>query len=116
MKKIIITLLSVFIILSMFACVPSNNENKGNGDEPTVETNFTVTLYLNGGTISGNRTIVNVIYGRSYNLGIPEKQDSVFTGWYNGDQLIETTGIWNYRENMTLTAQWQDDDAWSPIM
>ena len=90
------------------------NSSTNSDDSNVVEAKYTVTLVLNGGTIVNNKTTVEVIFGNAYDLGTPEKNDYEFLGWYNGDTLVETSGIWNFSESMTLTASWKY--AWSPIV
>ena len=139
MKKLIISLLCVVIALSLFACksingektetdtssadsetvVTSDQEQNSADDDSTTnstfeETKYIVTLILNGGTIADNKTTVEVVYGKNYDLGTPKKEDNEFVGWYNGEQMIESSGVWQYNEGMTLTAKWQY--AWSPTV
>ena len=78
------------------------------------EESYTVTLVLNGGTIADNRTTVEVRYGEDYDLGVPVKDEEQFAGWYYGDERVDTSGVWQYRGNMTLTAKWKS--SWSPIV
>ena len=74
---------------------------------------YTVTLDLNGGTISGNNTTVTVTYGEHYNLGKPTKTNWEFEGWIYNDSAMPTTGIWKIDENITVTASW---DIYTPIL
>ena len=92
----------------------SEADSKDDSGSQSEETSYTVTLVLSGGTIAGNRTTITVVYGEDYDLGVPEKSESQFDGWYNGETKIETSGVWQYREDMTLTARWKN--TWSPIV
>ena len=161
MKKIIVTLLCLFIALSLIGCdsaikgsssgdgggkidsqsvsasdgqsgsvseSPSGSQEGGASDsqedsasdsqegsgEAGEERDYVVTLLLNGGSIADNRVTVTVAYGEEYDLGVPEKDENDFIGWFHGEEEIETSGVWQYREDMTLTARWQSN--WSPIV
>ena len=94
----------------------SGTTDDPNGEGSTIpeERKFTITLDLAGGTIKGNVTQVVVTYDKNYDLGTPEKEDYTFLGWFKNNEIINTSGVWQYEEDMTLTAKWES--AWSPIV
>lgn len=135
MKKLLFVILCAVLTLSLFACGTNNNDNEPS-DEDTASHNsvtssvtssvnndssasveektYKVTLILDGGTIANDKTVVDVVYGKNYDLGTPEKDEYAFLGWYKNDTPIETSGVWLYDEDMTLTARWEY--AWSPTV
>lgn len=69
----------------------------------------TISLNLNGGSYSGSTTIT-VTELEEYTLpstGITNG-DKVFTGWYNGDEKWDFTGIYELEEDIWLAAGWED--------
>ncbi|MBE6638295.1 MAG: hypothetical protein E7616_02415, partial [Ruminococcaceae bacterium] len=72
---------------------------------------FTVTLDPAGGTLE--ETTVSVRYGIAYEFPIPNRAGYVFKGWYNGDELFESTGVWNRLAGLKLTAKWETSDMGS---
>lgn len=69
---------------------------------------YTIALDLNGAEYNGDSEI-EVIYGREYNLpseGI-EKAGYRFVGWYKDDIKWENVGIYEYADDITLTAMFE---------
>ena len=52
---------------------------------------------------------IEIVYGESYNLGIPSFPGFIFLGWYSGETLIPTTGVWEYGDINSVTAKWASD-------
>lgn len=55
--------------------------------------------------------VTNVVYGTSFDLGIPTKYGHNFNGWFIGNEKVTDTfgqsiTEWMYTENMTLIASW----------
>lgn len=69
---------------------------------------FTVTLDPNGGSLE--TTTVEVRYNAAYQLPTPNRTGYVFKGWYNGDDLFDSTGVWNRMAGLSLTAEWEISD------
>ena len=65
---------------------------------------YKVTFDSTGGDISSAEVTVN--YGVVNNLPEPVKAGYSFAGWYNGNELIDTSKIWLIKEDITLTAKW----------
>ena len=67
---------------------------------------YTVTLDLDGGTMSGSTTIT-VTYDELYSLPTQvTKAGYTFAGWKRGSGNFSTDGSWEIAENVTLTAKW----------
>ena len=67
---------------------------------------YVITLDVKGGKSLSNNQIT-VIYGDSYALPIPTKDDHAFAGWYTSDNtLIQSSGKWNIAGDITLNASW----------
>ena len=86
-----------------------NNESNGNNDgenggTTTQPITVTVTLDLNGGTLSG--AVESLTVGESYDLGTPSREGYTFAGWYHGETPIATTGTWTIANDVSLTATW----------
>lgn len=47
----------------------------------------------------------DVTYDSSFTLPVLTQKGYTFEGWFNGDTKVEE-GIWNFTENLTLTAKW----------
>lgn len=43
----------------------------------------------------------------------PAKYGFGFIGWYNGEEKIESEGIWNIASNVTLVAKWNDGNTYT---
>ena len=79
------------------------------------DTNFTVTIDLDGGSMSGQTTF-SVPAGDSLNdagftLGTPTRQGFSFEGWSGG--FDESTPV---NSNMTIIAQWQAYEVAQPLV
>lgn len=66
---------------------------------------YQVSLNASGGFIDTEEQ--DVIFGSSYDLTIPMKENYNFRGWYYGSTQIPTTGTWNYTDDITLIATWR---------
>ena len=67
---------------------------------------YTVTLNLDGGTMSGS-TIITVTYDELYSLPTQvTKAGYTFAGWKRGSGNFSTDGLWEIAEDVTLTAKW----------
>jgi len=71
-----------------------------------VANQYTISFDVNGGNEPINE--IDVTYGQSFVLPVPEKSGFIFDGWYKGTQLVES-GICNFTDNITLVAQWQEN-------
>ncbi len=64
-----------------------------------------VTLDANGGTVTPGK--ITVYYDGTYEeLPIPTKTGHIFSGWYNGDQLIGAATVVTLTKDHTLKAAW----------
>ena len=65
-----------------------------------------VSLKVDGGSVEYNSK--TVVYGTSYTLPTPTKENYIFDGWYDENmQLCNISGIWDFsKEDVTLTAKW----------
>ena len=52
-----------------------------------------------------------VVYDANYELKTPEKDLYVFDGWYNGNTLVDQSGVWKIASDVTLTAMWTEEAA-----
>lgn len=69
---------------------------------------YTVTLNVNGGTLS--ETTITVVQGESYTLPTPKREGFNFLGWKHGSTKVAMNGVWTIDgENITLTADWVED-------
>ncbi|MCL2522672.1 MAG: InlB B-repeat-containing protein, partial [Erysipelotrichales bacterium] len=68
---------------------------------------FTVTLHLNGGSLTVADTIT-VTFGESYELPIPTREGHTFTGWLNYSAAFPTSGTWNIAAGVMIfiNASW----------
>ena len=64
---------------------------------------YTITLDANGGSVSSSS--LTVTYAQAYTLPTPTRTGYTFGGWYL-DGSAFTDGIWNYTNNITITASW----------
>ena len=97
-KKIII-ISSVLLIISIIAIVVTLVRLSGS---------FVVTYDLAGGTMEETET--RVWLDSEYVLPIPSKRGYAFAGWYDGEKLISTNGIWKLERDVMLTAAWEIRD------
>ena len=83
-------------------------------EDMTLYANYTphtyqIYLNLNGGTLDSiegnNNNYIEVKYGESFELPTPKKGGYSFAGWYNGDQVVNTT-YYNYTYSITVDAHW----------
>lgn len=66
---------------------------------------YTVRLDADGGVVS--REKLTVTYGKSYSLPTPTRTGYSFRGWYKGSKAFDSSGYWDYTDDVTLTARWQ---------
>lgn len=66
---------------------------------------YIVTLDENGGVL--NVETLELQYNKSYSLPIPKKPGYRFTGWYYNGELVSQTGKWQFKENISLVAEWE---------
>lgn len=64
---------------------------------------YTLTLDPNGGEVSVSKFALAI--GDSFTLPTPQRANSEFLGWYNGDDKV-VSGVWNTAANVTLKAKW----------
>ena len=70
--------------------------------------NCTMTIDANGGECI--YPTINLTYDASYSIPAPTRLGYTFQGWYLGDTLIPSSGVWTYAEsNGTLVAHWSKD-------
>ena len=69
-----------------------------------IENSYKVTFDSNGGSCS--EKILNVSYDSYYSLPIPSREGYSFSGWFDGDTMIQQSGIWEFTADKTLTAHW----------
>ena len=69
---------------------------------------YKVTFDLNGGEMSVTETIVTL--NESYSLPFPTKAGYQFKGWYDGDALFPSMGIWSLTSDLRLKAMWEISD------
>ncbi len=98
-KKIII-ISSVLLIIAIIAIVVTLVRLSGS---------FVVTYDLAGGTMEETETRVRL--DSEYVLPIPSKRGYAFAGWYDGEKLISTNGIWKLERDVMLTAAWEIRDV-----
>lgn len=65
---------------------------------------YSVSLEPNGGSVS--KTSIDVQFDHEYNLPTPTRVGYTFDGWYDGETLVASDGIWNYTSNKTFEAHW----------
>jgi len=65
---------------------------------------YKVTYNANGGTVE--KPDQDVIWGADYTLMIPVKNGYKFDGWYDGDTLVSTEGVWLTESGANLAARW----------
>ena len=70
-----------------------------------------ITLNANGGTVSPGSILVK--YGASYTLPTPPKNGATFAGWYYGNTRYDTSGVSNFASEITLTAKWENQKAYT---
>ena len=97
-KKIII-ISSILLIIAIIAIVVTLVRLSGS---------FVVTYDLAGGTMEETET--RVWLDSEYVLPVPSKRGYAFAGWYDGEKLVSTNGIWKYERDVLLTATWEIRD------
>lgn len=116
--SILFTMLIIALSLTVAACnlfgndTPPKDENTddfGNNDFDDSRTDEKVeeyTVYFETGTEQAIGEI-SVVLGRSYTLPTPVRTGYGFLGWYNGETILENSGIWTIKSDTTLTAKWE---------
>jgi uncharacterized repeat protein (TIGR02543 family) len=77
---------------------------------------YTVTLNVNGGDAL-TETTLETTYGTAVSvaaLPIPTRAGYTFVGWYYGDTEVTNETIYNYAEDITLVAEWEEDEDPTP--
>lgn len=64
-----------------------------------------VELDKNGGELQTEH--LELKYNEFYTLPVPQKAGYEFVGWFYEDQKVETSGYWQFKEDITLVAQWE---------
>lgn len=91
-----------------------NTDGQGNADvvedEDGVETDEEYFVTFDTGT---DQTIakISVTYGKSYALPTPVRSGYGFTGWYDGETEVKSSGTWTIQSDVTLTAKWERQTA-----
>jgi uncharacterized repeat protein (TIGR02543 family) len=83
--------------------------NQKSGDNFTAvwkPNTYTVVLDCNGGSASCDS--VDIIFDSNYTLPTPSRDGYKFLGWYNGNSLVEMTGIWRLTI-ASLKAKWSGE-------
>ena len=96
------------------ATEPENPDEEEPAPEPRPET-YEVTVV--GGTIQGQSgTTATVEEGTSVTVVAAEQAGKVFTGWYNGSEVVSTSKTYTFEvtANITLTAQYKDEETSEP--
>lgn len=71
---------------------------------------YTITYVLEEGETLDEYT-QTVTYDAQYELKTPTKEGYSFDGWYNGNTLVEQSGVWKIASDVTLTAWWTAEAA-----
>lgn len=84
---------------------------KGTTGYLTFTANWKANSYLVSFNSDGGNSIsdLSVTYDSNYSLPTPIKTGYSFSGWYNGDNLVSSNGIWKYTTNLNLVAKWSLD-------
>ena len=90
MKK---RLLFLFIIVGALICLTSCSES------------YIVTFDPNGTEMVTEK--IKVEYGEYYILPTPHRLGYGFLGWYNGEERVEDSGIWEIEGDVDLVAKWE---------
>ncbi len=98
MKRILMCVLSIFIIFLAVSCKSNEEEYNSNLIKYKVQL-----VCPEDETIDGK--VVEVLGGEVYRLPKPQKEHYVFNGWLLDEELLDCTGIWSF-ENETLVADW----------
>ncbi len=71
--------------------------------EPIV---YSINLDANGGSVS--KSVIRVEYGSSYSLPTPTRTGFEFEGWYIGSSRFSSDGKYDYDQNITVQARWEE--------
>ena len=86
-KALIFSGIIIFIILCFTSC------------------KYTVDFDENGGDYKPQSIEVN--YDKFYSLPIPQRAGYGFLGWYYNDEIVYNSGLWPFKEDITLVAKWE---------
>ena len=104
MKKLIFSMLIIFLCLASFMLVSCGGEDDTTTAEPPAD--YSITYQLNGGTNSIKNPDTYKT-GEIITLDYPEKADYMFAGWFTDSALTtEIKEIKDKEENLTLYAKW----------
>ena len=68
---------------------------------------YTVTYDANSGSVAA--VTQTIVYDSEYVLETPTRNDYTFICWKNGQVSVTLTGVWKIAEDVTLTAEWQEN-------
>ena len=81
-----------------------------------IDEKLTVTLYPKWKIVSSvqydanqgevEKTDDKFVVGTEYVLPVPQRENYVFDGWYNGQAKVNNSGIWRYETDVNLVANW----------
>lgn len=116
MKKSLKAFLAASVILgggiSLAACGGTTpSDDVVSSSESSEAQTFTVTLHLNGGTLSeGQSTTLSVTEGSKLSLPTPKKVAEEFKGWFNGEDAdaTEVKSDSVVTSNLDLYAKWDN--------
>ena len=104
MKKLIFSILIIFLCLNSFTLISCGGEDDTTTEPPIVT--YDITYQLNGGTNSAKNPDTYKT-GEIITLDYPEKADYMFAGWFTDSALTnEIKEIKDKEENLTLYAKW----------
>ena len=98
----------IILIACLLACVLAIGAVVGYFIYKNNNTTETYAISLNAGddAILDVKS-VEVKEGGEYRLPVPTKVGFNFTGWKMGDEIFSSAGVWNYNDNVSLTASWE---------
>lgn len=101
-KKFALSLILTLTLLVCFTAILAACENASSKNKVTIN------LDAAGGTIANGSYVLSVDKGGTIELPLPEREDYIFTGWFNGSDInaSQITNGTPITENMTLTARW----------
>ena len=102
-KSLLLFLLVIFFSFILFSC--DNLVDKDTDTENIIKPSKKITISFDS---DGGETIENIeqYVDKMYELPVPTKNGYSFDGWYNGESLINTSGIWTIEDNVLLKAKW----------
>ena len=100
-----------------YRLVDGATEPENPGEEEPAPQPETYEVTVVGGTIQGQSgTTATVEEGTSVTVVAAEQAGKVFTGWYNGSEVVSTSKTYTFEvtANITLTAQYKDEETSEP--